>query len=479
MKFKKKTAFIEIIICFMCAVAHVLVFSFSTSPLYFFSENDSAVYVLLGKFMKDGLTMYRDFFEHKGPIIFFIEWIGSIISEGRLGAFFIQIGFMTFTIWGTYRIAKIFVNNKKSIAITVLSMLALNSFYEGGNLTEEFCLPAIILSIWIAVRFFKQKSIEEYNYKYGIIYGITFTYCAFMRLTNALPICIFVFVIIIYLIKCRHWKDIFKSVIAFIIGMLIVTIPIIVYCAVNGIVQDMLYGTFLYNFIYVVKGSNTRETLKITKYLYLLPLLAMSIVGIVGLFKRKHREISIALIISGLVSLILQLSTRFYLHYSIIWIPVFTVTCAVTLIDKIDKKTLIKIPQVILLVGVLWIISKNTVMVAKDINTVLNNRELKNLQKDSIEISKSIKNKNRVIAYNTGLLFYLFSDIDPCYRLYTNQDWLGLSDKNLKKDFSDFLKSKKAEYVVTQHEVKEKSIIESNYKLIKKTERMKLYQLIE
>jgi hypothetical protein len=470
--------------CFISAFLFLLIFSFSTSPLYFYSTFDSSIYILIGKFMKDGLIMYRDFFEHKGPIIFFIECLGSNISEGRIGAFYIQIIFMALTIWGTYKLARVFCGQKKSVVVVIVSIMVLNAFYEGGNLTEEFCIPVIIICLYFMVKFLKVDRIEEYNYKYAAIYGMAFAYCAFIRLTNALPICIFVLAVIIYLLKNKAWIEILKSGLAFLGGMLLITMPIVVYCIYKGILSEMFYCTFAYNIMYAAKAGATKTMLKITNYTYFIPLLVIATTGVIEMIKKKYSEIPFALLLSGLVGIIFQIESRFYLHYFMIWVPVFTIAVSVILSQQKNKKKIYKIAYCVLTVGVLWASAKNILLVKDSYNILHDNSlNLSEIDKESKEIVSGINHKDRILAYHDEPYFYMASDVLPCYKYYTNQDFAGESDSKVEQEFVEYLKSGKVKYIVVGKKrlkgLKHKEIVESRYKLIKKTDTLQLYKLIE
>lgn len=468
---------IELAISLLSSILYVTIYSFSTSPLYFVSGNDSSVYILLGKFLKDGLTMYTDFFEHKGPIIFFIESVGSHISEGRTGAFVVQIFFMTFTIWGIYRLTKLFCSTKKSIVVTVISLLTLSSYYEGGNLTEEFCLPVIIICLYLMTKFLKSENEETYNYKFAILYGGSFAYCAFIRLTNALPICVFILLVLIILIRKRKWGEILKSGMAFILGMAIIIIPIMIYCYYHNIVKEMIDCSFVYNFKYVTSNQEGLGVNEFKDILYLIPLLMVIVVGIESLIRKKYIYISSALILSGIVGTVLQLKGYYFLHYLIMWIPAFTITVALFFARENNKGFLRKAYNIIMLLGLMWIIVKN-IYVGKDVVNAVNSDILKAYDREAKEIVRNIpeKNKNRVLAYNTNIYFYMSTKIDPCYKYYANQDWLGHFDKQASVEFSKKLKNGSIKYLVIEKDIEKKDDVEKHYKLIKKTKNIKLYK---
>ena len=91
---------------FVFVIAMVFCSSF-TSPLYpNYYGDDSAVFVLIGKAIVNGKIVYKDLFDHKGPILFFIEAIGYSISE-RTGIWIIQCIFGLFTLLFVYRTWKL------------------------------------------------------------------------------------------------------------------------------------------------------------------------------------------------------------------------------------------------------------------------------------------------------------------------------------------------------------------------------------
>ena len=66
---------------FVSSVIFLVIFSWSTSPLFKFTGYDSNVFKAMGRFMADGLVPYKDYFDHKGPVVVFIEWIGYGLAK--------------------------------------------------------------------------------------------------------------------------------------------------------------------------------------------------------------------------------------------------------------------------------------------------------------------------------------------------------------------------------------------------------------
>ena len=69
----------------------------------------------IGKAMKEGKIVYKDIFDHKGPILFFIQMIGQYICDGRFGIFLLQILALFISNIFLYKSACFFTTNKKAL----------------------------------------------------------------------------------------------------------------------------------------------------------------------------------------------------------------------------------------------------------------------------------------------------------------------------------------------------------------------------
>mgnify|MGYP007002631147 FL=1 len=54
--------------------------------------------MLEGILVEKGLVPYIDFFEHKGPLMFVIQWMGAMLTGNKIGFLLIEIPFLTVTI---------------------------------------------------------------------------------------------------------------------------------------------------------------------------------------------------------------------------------------------------------------------------------------------------------------------------------------------------------------------------------------------
>ena len=68
---------------FCVAVALIASTFFSVFPLTkTYTYTDSSVFLYIGKMMQNGYVPYRDLFDHKGILLYFIQFLGNVITPG-------------------------------------------------------------------------------------------------------------------------------------------------------------------------------------------------------------------------------------------------------------------------------------------------------------------------------------------------------------------------------------------------------------
>ena len=111
--------------------------------------SDSAVFIYGGNLIRNGKILYKDFFDHKGPMLYIFEVIGLTLSNGReIGVWVLETIFMFVNLCMLYKISKLYSNSKYiGIFATVISIIPILQFLQCGNFSEEFSLPFKYISI--------------------------------------------------------------------------------------------------------------------------------------------------------------------------------------------------------------------------------------------------------------------------------------------------------------------------------------------
>ena len=139
----------------LCAF-FALLFATSASPLYATNFwTDTNVYFTIGRGMLQGAMPYRDLFDHKGPLLYLIYALGAGIADQRfVGVFLLEVLSLAALLHIVQRLA--WDQGARAASYALVPLLALitctsRAFTQGGS-AEEFCLPLLAASIFLAGR---------------------------------------------------------------------------------------------------------------------------------------------------------------------------------------------------------------------------------------------------------------------------------------------------------------------------------------
>ncbi len=239
----------------------ILAFCSKSSFLYPFNNWDDAnCFFTVGKSMFNGLVVYKDIYEQKGVLLYFIYGLASLISKRSfIGAFFFEVVFASVYVYFLYRIIALFVKDKEvalvlSPAVLFLSF-ASKPFYFGGS-AEEFCLPFLAIPVFFLLEYLKGEREERMSWKKILISGIC-AGCVFWIKYTILGLFFAwaIFAVVAYILR-KDYSGIFISVGIFLGGVVIASFPWIAYFGINGALDDF-YTAYIYNNIFLYGSSAT------------------------------------------------------------------------------------------------------------------------------------------------------------------------------------------------------------------------------
>ncbi len=332
----------------------IIIFSVAISIIVYFliSEylalnemygTDVNVWKYIANMIENGKIIYKDLFDHKGPILYLFYYLFrnyTIVSE--LIIFIVNEIFI-------YKITEIVLSDKytklKSIIVTAISMIILFIALEDFPNTESYSIPFILISLY----YFVKNLIIKYNAKSFVIIGFCMSIVLFLRAN------IIVLWIIIYLyfmtkmIVKRNIKKLFRLIGYTILGMSICIVPIVIYLIHNNIFKEFIEYYLIFNLKYVSVNTpnNILETCIyfFTLTLYIHPIIIF--INILLIFLKKNiedRKLLIINLIYYIVSIYIVISPkREYLHYMIILMPCVIIPLSILIKDKDNYKFIITI----------------------------------------------------------------------------------------------------------------------------------------
>lgn len=320
----KKGMLLRLPVLAALAAAFLLFFSVSTSPLTNEYGGDSAFFMLVGQGMTRGLLPYRDFFDMKGPYLFLIEYLGQLICYGRTGAFLMQWVHLTACLWITDCIYRMMLK-KASFLLELLLMapwlVVAAVTFEGGNLTEEYSLPWLLLAVYFALRYLRASG-ETGDWKHpvriGFYYGFAFGFLALIRVTNAAMIGAVILTISVGLLTKKEFKNLIGNGVMFILGCAAAFAPMCVYYACHGLLGEMLSQVFGFGVQYSAEVGLAAKLAGIPKRL--IPIMLLPVI-VPAVKKVKDWRVWM-LMLSGVgLFLVAAVMGNGYTHYMTLGIP--------------------------------------------------------------------------------------------------------------------------------------------------------------
>ena len=231
----------------------------TSSPLYPFNLwNDANLFFTVGRGIRSGLVLYRDMYEQKGPALYFIHAFCSLISDRTFtGVWLLETGMCFVFITFAFKTVKLFIkdtekNNTVFITLPVCALIYGSNMFHLGDSCEELCFPLLTVVLYLSLKALRNdKTLPSYKETLvmglicGLIFWIKYNLCAFIIGT--------VIFYLIYTIVTKQIRKLFLSALLFLTGFILVSLPVLIYFAVNNALSD-LFTVYFYNNLFVYSG---------------------------------------------------------------------------------------------------------------------------------------------------------------------------------------------------------------------------------
>lgn len=403
----------------MTALALLCLCSFNTSPLNPFYGGDSVIYTVLGRMTARGALPYAEVYDHKGPLVFYLYALGYLIFHGKAGMLLLQSLSLTASLLLTYRLCRLWAGVRKSIVGLAIFAAVYAVCLWGGGMTEEYSLPLALLPAYLILRdLMRGKDLATLPLSGALAAGVGIGLMAFLRLNNAAPLC----GVLLGLVGClRNRRDALYLLryAAVTTGACVLTaLPFVLYFAAQDALHDMLMGTFIHNYLYLLGNTAQRS---ITGTVAVALKSSALLVFLLFLWRGRKRitaprgaEAATAGFI--VLSLLIPACGPESSHYFITAAPAIGLTFVIS--DTRYKTTALLIAAVLLL------------PFAGDAAHLLAGFRrynfIRNYQ-DDIDAAQHLAShipadeRDRVWACDTHAAIYVYGDLLPCFRYFTLQ----------------------------------------------------------
>ncbi len=319
-------------------------------PLDNFPNDDSAVFLYIGRIILNGQLPYVNAWDHKGPLLYYINALGLWLL-GLWGVWILEFILVFIGLCIAYFGEKKLFGAIPSFIGIIIGCYLLDLFMA-GNITEEYSFSFALLTFGLYLLYFQNLL------KNPLLFGIGFLFMGtiLMRPNNIgfQSATILSMGIIDIIQKDIHGLK--KKVIWIGLGMLTMFIPFLVYFGFNHALSEFYDQALRFNFIYI---GTPKANLIFDKFLSppfnFLFYIAIVSYGIILFYSRKFlmtiqslesKFLLLLLLAFPLEFLLSRISGKGYDHYYITWAPylifasgfsVSRIFCAFSLTAKMNR----------------------------------------------------------------------------------------------------------------------------------------------
>ena len=249
----------NLLFLFLLAVIFNLFWEPSLTILNEYDGYDSCVFKQMGLAILQGKEPYQDLFDHKGPLIYFVNALAIGLNVGRWGLFSLHVLMFYFTLLIWHRIAtRIMGGGWKSYLPIIGALFMFVSMDGEGNCTEEWSLLPISYSLYFGIKELLQWNLLKRRdyFVLGLCSGII----AMLRVNNAaVPLCVFLLVVLIC-VRNKCWyrlKDLFVYTA---VGFLFVILSVCIFFYIKwgySSIEGIWFGSIQFNIDYARMHENS------------------------------------------------------------------------------------------------------------------------------------------------------------------------------------------------------------------------------
>jgi hypothetical protein len=318
------------------------------SPLAPFSSKitdlDSSVFVYCAQHILEGKIMYKDIFDHKGPLLYLFNILGILLGRGNpTGIWFIELVSLFISSLYLYKSLCLFWSKNVSFFSVLFCLVFFTSLIPHGNYAEEYALPFISIAQYYFVSFFKDRKIR---YSHFCIIALCFA-CVLLLKPNTAVVWVVGWILLAFLLLKEKKPANLLKIASISLGIVILAlIPLIVYLFLTDSFLDFKFCYWDFNQTYS-DLSPARILSRAFRRLYFIPVMGKSntyiFLGIAVLllicsYKTYKYKLPVLFYFISVFATSCAISVSYtnFVYYYLLYVPVFSFLYAMAL-DVIEK----------------------------------------------------------------------------------------------------------------------------------------------
>ena len=256
--FKEKKLSIKAILIILITSVLCITICSTSSPLYPFNDwSDVNVFFTIGKSALYGKVVFKDLYDHKGPLLYWVYSVAYLISPTSFfGVYLFEIINCFLFLLVAYKLLLLFSDENIIYVFPIMAVVIYTSiaFSKGGGVPEQRCLPCLALCYYFGMKaLLFNKKISLFNW---FIIGITSGAVLWIKFSLLGFYIGFGLYAIIFYIKNKWYKDLFYSILYLTFGVAVITLPVVLYFAHNNATAH-LFRVYFYDNLFAYSSYNT------------------------------------------------------------------------------------------------------------------------------------------------------------------------------------------------------------------------------
>ena len=243
--------------CLMAAAVCLAICS-KSSMLYPINDwTDANAYFSCGKGMLQGRVIYRDLYEHKGPLLYALHALCALIDPTSfLGVYFLETLAVSLFLLAGYRLLQLYNAGKSAwVTLPLLAAAVLSSLsFQQGDSAEELCLPLLAWSLWGMLRWLKTQAPERMSARQLMLHGFLGGCVLWIKFTFLGFYAAWLLGMMLFHLLRREGRYAFRALGWFALGAAAATVPWLVYFGINGAIVPWL-KTYLYDNLFLYQDG--------------------------------------------------------------------------------------------------------------------------------------------------------------------------------------------------------------------------------
>ena len=252
-KLNKDIVFPSVII-FTILVLLLFVCPFSPIHRYCF-ETDEIAYRVVSKGLLKGKIPYRDLFDHKGPLLYFVYALGMLITGGSdIGIWIVFMLINAASFFILYKLVRLYFDPDVSFAGVMITIALLffhkNSLFFSATKPEHIVLLLLLASEYI---FLSRK--DKFSCKDMLVLGLLCGGVFMLKMNYCIYYLCFLGMYFLYQLFKKQFKDFFKHALSFLSGIALTCLPFVLFFLAHGALDDLIECYFSFNARYASKAG--------------------------------------------------------------------------------------------------------------------------------------------------------------------------------------------------------------------------------